>query len=62
MKMNNYPLYGLSDEAKKKLPEILNREGYKGRYKIDVLGFAINSTSQKVSKLCQLLGNKFPSL
>lgn len=51
-KYNNYLLIGLSEAAKKKLPEILDEMGYKGRYTVspEQNTLSINSTFRKVAE------------
>ena len=54
MKYNTYPLIGLSGKAVKKLPEILDKAGYKDRYRITAYGeLAIHSTVTRVRKFLE---------
>lgn len=60
MHYNTYALTGMSDAAKKILPDVLHAAGYAGRFKIDANGnyISINSNTTKVSKFLEEAENK----
>ena len=53
VKRNTYSLTGLSEDAVKTLPCVLDTAGYAGRYEIGTYGLSINSTRRKVCQMFQ---------